>query len=250
MPLHLESFYNGDKTEIFINMIPRDISQAEKVFATEDKKKILMANKLFNNDNGEQFGQIVYLLMLNQDEKGIEIIDIDIVLDSENKIKIKLLDKLEESSDRNEYYEAESLDNGAHFQIETVNRYKIEREICNTEVDAYISAFPFKLTVFENIEEFNNFAGFDNSIKIGNTEYTVNGYSETMLAVGGAVNSDINEPCSFIIGKVKGYKDIKTTIGEIPITIPNITKIITISITALIIIFFFLLSIYDLPPFI
>jgi hypothetical protein len=94
----------------------------------------------------------------------------------------------------------------------------IEKEIHNTEVEAYISAFPFRLTVFDNIEEFNNFAGFENPIKIGNTEYTVNGYSETMLAVGGAVNSDINEPCSFIIGKVKGYKDIKTTIGEIPIT--------------------------------
>jgi hypothetical protein len=82
MPLHLESFFNGDNKKIFVNIMQSDMNQADKAFATEDKKKILMAKRLFDNESGKQFGQIVYSLMLSQDEKEIEIKDVDIVLDS------------------------------------------------------------------------------------------------------------------------------------------------------------------------
>lgn len=55
----------------------------------------------------------------------------------------------------NEYYDVITTDDGLHFQIETANRYSIKGEVEGTTREVYLSAFPFMLDIYDNIEVFN-----------------------------------------------------------------------------------------------
>ena len=130
---------------------------------------------------------------------------------NENPTKLNSLKKLDESSESNEYYHVE-CENENHFEVETVNRSAIENEIEGQKHEVYVSAFPFELNVYDNIDDFNKVAGFGKPVQVANTELKVSGYSERFVATGSAFGKQ--EASSFIIGTVKTFREVNAIIGE------------------------------------
>lgn len=89
----------------------------------------------------KKIGKVVITLIVRPD--NIELVDTDVVLLSDHKTKLHFEEKLEESSEANEYYMVYDLEQEKHFDIEIVDRYTISEDIENKEKDVYLSAFPF-----------------------------------------------------------------------------------------------------------
>ena len=124
-------------------------------------------------------------------------------------------EKLQQSSEANEYYEVVTHD-GLHFQIETVNRYSLKQEeIFGTDQNAYLSAFPFQMDLYNSEYELNKALGFKKTIEVANTGMKISGYSTKMMAVGGIFTGKIDEPSSFIIGEIEDFRDVTLNIANI-----------------------------------
>ncbi len=108
------------------------------------------------------------------------------------------------SSDANEYYDAEAED-GSRFQIETVNRHLIEKNIEGTVQTVNLCALPFNLSLYDDIKALNIELGFDEEIKADDADFTVSGLSETFIAPGEMFKTDVDSDAtfSFVIGKIK-----------------------------------------------
>lgn len=154
---------------------------------------------------------MVITLIVRKD--NIELVDSDIVLLSDKKIKLHFEEKLEQSSEANEYYMVYDLESERHFDIETVNRYCIKEELEESDRDAYLSAFPFQLDLYENEEEMNKALGMGEEVDIPRIGKKVIGMDPKMMS-DGRVMTGSNESCSFIIGQVKDYKDVEVDIAN------------------------------------
>ena len=127
---------------------------------------------------------------------------------------VQFVKRLEKSSDSNEYYEAESLQMGQHFILETVNRHLLDEiDLVGTTRDVSFSVFPFELTVFENMDQLNQFFGFNKEIRAGDTDLIVGGLADTFMAPGGMLQDGDND-YSFVIGKIKEFRDVRICIGD------------------------------------
>lgn len=222
MPLHFQSYIpdgeNEKRNNIFSNILTKDIEKPDDVYAAEDKKSFHIVKYFTNRDTNERIGKII--ISLKTREATNEVVDVDITLNNENSCKVEFVEKLDESSESNEYYQV-AIDE-KHFEIETANHFTLEgKELLNKKIDLYLSVFPFQLNVYNNMEEINEFLGFTKPINVGETEMKVGGFAKDFLGVGSAMSKQIHEPCSFIIGEVKSFKDIIAVIGEIevPMTI-------------------------------
>jgi hypothetical protein len=213
MPVHFNSFIDDEKNDILVGILSSDLQKAEDIFVTKDKNYIHSTKYIFDRNENKKIGKVVFTIKAYGKES--ELLDVDIVLLSKAPIKLKILDRLESSSEANEYYDALAIESEHHFQIETVNRYTVEKNnISNTVQAVYISAFPFQLNVFDNIKEINKEYGFEKPIKVGGTDFEVNGYSEDFVGCGGMFTGNFDDGCSFIIGKVKSISDITAVFGE------------------------------------
>lgn len=211
MPLHLNSITNeSENADLLTWLIQKGMDEYDSLFITEDKKYFHIRSNIKDRISGQNIGRIVYTIF--HAGKALEIKDIDIVLN--NPVPTRLLFNIlkDASSDRNEYYEAETVNAGAPLELETVNRHIIPDDLLNTERDVYISAFPFKLSIFNDIKEFNTWAGFGNSITLNGTDFNVEGFSEKFIMPGGAFGN--NEIYTFIIGKVVSFRDVEIAFGE------------------------------------
>lgn len=183
---------------------------------SDDKKSIHMTNYIRESNTNEIYGKVVITFKVR--DKDIEIVDTDITIKNNNPSNLYFEEKLEQSSEANEYYNVITED-GSHFQIETVNRYVLKEEnIEDTDQRVYLSAFPFQLGLYNNEEEMNKALGFGKPVKVGNTDMYVHGYSTSMMAVGGVLTGKLNEPSSFIIGIIEDYKDMIVNIADINIS--------------------------------
>ena len=221
MPVHLNSIIKNKEKEndIFLGIIKNDFNNPTDVFISEDKTIIIATKDIFNKDNMEIIGKEVITTKLSKDGDSYEILDVDLELLNENKITLEFDSKLKESSDSNEYYNVHTVDNNVHFQIETVNRYRIEdRDIVNKRKDVYISAFPFILSIFSTMEEVNKALGFIKPIKVKELDLDVNGYSEEFVGNGDIFCGYIS---SIIIGRVVSFSSVNAIIGEelVPFTL-------------------------------
>lgn len=215
MPVHFNSFIADKeeqlKTKLFSDIITKYTEEADNVFVNDEKTKIHMASYFKDIHTKKEIGKVVITLILRPD--NIELVDTDIVLLSDHKTNLHFEEKLEESSEANEYYMVYDLDQEKHFDIETVNRYTIPEDIENKDIDAYLSAFPFQLDVFENEDEMNKTLGLGNEVDIpaiGKKAITM----DPRMMSDGRVMTGVKEPCSFIIGEVLGFKNVEVNIAD------------------------------------
>lgn len=218
MPVHFNSFIADKeedlKTKLFSSIVTKYTQDTEDICASNDKKKIHMTNYIREENTKEILGKVVITLVVNYEEHQLQIVDVDITLKNDNITTLEFEKKLKPSSEANEYYDV-IAEEGAHFQIETVSRYSLEKEdIVNTKQRVSLSAFPFQLDIYENEDELNKALGFEKPIEVGNTGMMVRGYSSKMMAVGGVFTGKYEEPCSFIIGEVEYYRDVTINIAD------------------------------------
>ena len=215
MPVHFNSFIADReeqlKTKLFSDIITKYTEEADNVFVNDEKTKIHMTSYFKDIHTKKEIGKVVITLILRPD--NIELVDTDIVLLSDHKTNLHFEEKLEESSEANEYYMVYDLDQEKHFDIETVNRYTIPEDIENKDIDAYLSAFPFQLDVFENEDEMNKTLGLGNEVDIPAGGKKVITMDPRMMS-DGRVMTGAKEPCSFIIGEVLGFKNVEVNIAD------------------------------------
>ncbi|MCL2739982.1 MAG: hypothetical protein FWE47_02140 [Oscillospiraceae bacterium] len=219
MPVHFNSFVGKDKDEskLLSSIVTKNIEKSDEVFGSREKQVFHATNYFIDEKTKEKIGKIVITILGR--EKTNEIVDLDITLLSENAVELNFLEKLDKSSEANEYYEVSTIDDERHFQIETVNRYSLEQsDIENTKQTVYLSLFPFQLNLYDNIKEFDKEFGFAEPIKVGETDMHVHGFAEDMVAVGGLLSGNLDEPSSFVIGKVKDFADVIAVMGEVPVS--------------------------------
>ena len=229
MPLHLESILSSkdenDKkreSEVLTAILQKDIYVNDLVFATKDGAKVILTKNLINELNNKIIGKIVFTLSSNKEEKTLEVLDVDITLSNDNPVELCFDELLDGSSDANEYYEVYTPYD-IHFQIETVNRYTVEDEsLLDKTKSVFLSAFPFKLDIYNNIDEYNEKTGLKDinveeclkDIDIKDlSSYTI-GFSEEFAAPGYAIK-DCKDICSFVIGKVISFEDVNVKFGDI-----------------------------------
>ena len=109
-----------------------------------------------------------------------------------------------------------TVEEGQHLELETVNRHVVSTEIIDTEREVFISAFPFELSVYADMNAFNEWAGFNRVITVGDTDLKVGGFSEKFMMPGGLFNDKkkSDESYSFVVGKVVSYRDVEIAFGE------------------------------------
>ncbi len=215
MPVHLNSITNKNGTEIFAWILQNQLNECEDAFATRDKAYFHCSKDIVDVTCQKKIGEYVFTIRENLKERVNEILDVDIVFTNPSNSQIKFTKKLPPSSDSNEYYNAEAEDDG-HFQIETVNRYLIEGDLEGKTYDVNLCAFPFELSLYDDMKVLNTALGFAEEIKVGETDIVVSGYSETFIAPGDLFKEDINsdETFSFVIGEITKLQNCRIEINN------------------------------------
>lgn len=217
MPLHFDALTGGaQEDELLACLVQNGLDHAENVIASEDKRILHLANPMREASSGERIGKFVFTLLVDDARKALTLIDADITIDSAETVELRFLEKLPQSSDANEYYDVEALGEGAHLQIETVNRHLLPEDLAGTVRRVRACAFPFQLTVYDDMDALNEALGFKRSVEVdGLGPFTVR-FSEAFAAPGslfgaGGSNSD---PCSLMLGVVQDIRDVSLRLGE------------------------------------
>lgn len=219
MPLHLDSIMNDkQKNDVFTWVIQECMDGCDSLFVSEDKKYFHIRNNIIDKLTNKPIGKFIYTLMLG--DNVLEIKDIDIVWDNSTPTLLKINTLREGSSDSNEYYGVEVVNEGWRLEIETVNRHVIKEDLIGTQREAFVSAFPFELTVYEDIDAFNNWAGFKAPIKIGDTDLLIHGFSPKFTMSGRMFSDDSGTGgnYSFILGDVVDFRDVEVAFGGIEVS--------------------------------
>ena len=216
MPLHLNSITNDSQnTDILAWILHDAIHDSSGVFITEDKRYSHLTNLIRDERTGKTIGRFVFTLFLDEAEKRMEVLDLDIVLDNPNASDLHFVRMLPDSSDSNEYHEVELVGGEQHLLIETVNRYVINGSVVGTNQSVHVSAFPFELSVYENMAALNTWAGFDRLGEIGNTGMRVDGFSAHFAAPGSVFSRKNGDgKFSFVVGIVEAFEDVTVLFGE------------------------------------
>ena len=215
MPLHLNSITNGSQnSEILAWVLQEAMNRCDSIFITDDQKYFHMRCDIEDRLSGDVIGKIVYTLL--HGDKAIEVLDLDIVFNNNVSSMIRFNELRDGSSDSNEYYEAEVVDGGQHFELETVNRHVIAEKLIDTEREVFVSAFPFALSIYADMDEFNKWAGFKKDATVGGTDLKVGGFSDKFMMPGGMTNPNkrSDESYSFVVGRVVSFKDIEVAFGK------------------------------------
>ncbi len=199
MPLHLESIVSELKSDNTLSVILEGVRTADLLYLSKDETIMHSRKRMKDTLTGEEFGSIIYTLKIEKETEQLRLIDLDMVLDNDNKTKLQLLNKLPASSEAKEYYDAEVVGQGGHLQIETVNRNACKDEIIDTEQEVYISAFPFDIKVYNDMEEINKKFGFEKDLKIGEHEIRFNVFADDFMAPASLfqMGTDSNETYTY-----------------------------------------------------
>lgn len=239
MPVRLQAIITDEdrKKEVFSELMSYICSdrQTSLAFAAEDGQYFHVSYDLYDRITNSAFGSLVFTLKTEKEEKAIMIEDLDIVLKREDPVTLNFLDLRDGSSDANEYYRVATKD-GYYFEVETVNRHAVEGNILDTTREVMVSAFPFELSVYDDIEELNKALGFAKPIKVKGTDLEVHGYSVKFTMPGGILeSSEDSEHYSFMIGKVLSFQEVEWEIGEhiIPFIIAQVETAAGVTPTAM-----------------
>lgn len=225
MPLHFGSITQDSQDSRLLEYLIHDgLDGADVYLASKDKKYLHVARYMRDSVSGDRIGKIVYTLFNDHERKTLQILDIDIVLDGGQVTQLNFLQKLPDSSDANEYYDVEVVDGQQHLRIETVNRHCVDGEILGSTQEVLASAFPFRLSIHEDIDALNRELGFkERPIRLGDTEMKMGGLSPTFAAPSDVFHNQEfdGEVFSYVIGVVKSTRDVTIEFGErsLPFTI-------------------------------
>lgn len=216
MPLHLSALTNNDQDEFLAQLLQNGLDHAEDAIASEDKRILHLANPMWDASTGERIGKFVFTLLIDDAHKAFEVIDIDITLDSAETTELRFLEKLPQSSDANEYYDVETTDNGIRLQIETVNRHFLAGDIVNTAQRVRACAFPFQLTVYDDMDALNEAAGLRQTVNVNGTDMSVGGLSSIFAAPGslGSIGGSENDIYSLMVGIARDIRNVSVKLGE------------------------------------
>ena len=216
MPLHFQSIIDeGRDPDYMAWLLTEGMDDIDSIFVSPDK--FIHAQKnIIDSLSGVEIGKLIYTMKVDDEKQAVLVLDLDIILLNSETATIQINRLLEGSSDSNEYYEAETIEEGGHFELETVNRYTVEGNIEGSKRDVYLSAFPFELTVFPDMDAFNKYVGFSRVINVANTGIMVGGLSEKFIMPGGLF-SDKKKPddhYSMVVGRVRSFQDVRWEFGE------------------------------------
>lgn len=216
MPLHLNSITNEyDDVNTLAWFLSKVNHDSELGYASKSSNYYHVFYPLTDSKSDRQIGRIVFTLKNDNVEKRLEIIEVDIVFENPHSVYLSFDSLRDGSSDSNEYYDVEILnDKDSHMSIETVNRHMIEKEILGTKQKVHLCAFPFKLSVYDSMDELNKSLGFSSPIKVKGTDIEVSGYSEVFTATADAHGANNGETFSFIIGKVYNYREVSIQMSD------------------------------------
>ncbi len=212
MPLHLEGVLPKGISDNTLTVLKNGVRSAEPLYASLDETVFHMRKRMKDSLSDDEFGSIIYTVKITEwPLEKLNIIDIDIILDNDNTSRIHFLKKLAASSEANEYYDAEVVDQGGHFQLETVNRNACKEDIVDTEQNVFISAFPFEVEVHNDIEEFNKKTGLARDIKVGDNELNCLGLSEKFMAPASLfqMRTGGSETYTYFFGKVLKIREVE-----------------------------------------
>ena len=215
MPLHLNSITNGGQnSEILTWMLQEGMDKCESIFVTEDQKYFHIRCNIKDRLSGDVIGKVVYTIL--HGDKSLEILDMDIAWNNDISTSIRFNELRDGSSDANEYYEAEVVGGGQHLELETVNRHVFEGELIGTEREVFVSAFPFALSVYADMDAFDKWAGVKKDVTVGGTDLKVGGFSDKFMMPGGMFqpNKRSDESYSFVVGRVISYRDVEVAFGK------------------------------------
>lgn len=222
MPLHLNAIMTETIQNSFIAWLLQSVNDYDTLTVSEDKRILLLTRYMRDADSESAIGKYVTTELIDNERKALQVMDLDITLLNDNAVPIRFLKRLPMSSDANEYYDARTEESEQHFQLETVNRHTVPFELEGTVQNVYLSAFPFKLSLYDDMDALNLALGFGKTVRIGSDEWK-NNLSDTFLAPGNAVNPDVkdDETYSLVIGTVRSHRDvsIRSSIGTIRFTI-------------------------------
>jgi hypothetical protein len=206
MPLHLESITRSDHDEKLIqHLFEKTFHDCGHGLTSADKRFLVTRCGLTDELSGEAIGAVTFTLA--NGEEGLEMLDIDLTLSSAEPVELTLLKRLEQSSEANEYYDAELPGKGQRLQIETVCRYAVEGGIEGKTLPAYVSAFPFRLSLYDSIEAFNSELCCKDA-----PEFKL---SSSFIAPGGIfAKGNRGEVFSFILGTVESFREARLSFGE------------------------------------
>ena len=220
MPLHFDSITKDSQdSRLLAWILTTALNNSSSVLASADKHYLHGRSEIIDEISGSVIGGYVFTLEVNDEEKAIFVKDVDIVFDSENQSLLQFLELRPGSSDSNEYYDVQVSENAQRLQIETVNRHSIEGDLVGTTRSVRISAFPFRVDLFDNLQGLNKMLGLDKEITIKGTDWKLGGISEHFTAPGGifAAEGEEDETYSIIVGTVKSLRDVQISLGEIKI---------------------------------
>ncbi len=72
--------------------------------------------------------------------------------------------------------------------------------------------------MFEDMRGFNEFMGFSKPVKVGPTNYHVDGLSDTFIAPANMIMKKSEDGESFIVGIVISCQDVKVNMGKADLT--------------------------------
>lgn len=215
MPLHLNSITNDSQnSELLAWILQEGMNKCDSIFITGDQKYFHIRCNIEDRLSGDAIGKMVYTLL--HGDKAIEVLDLDIVFNNNVPSTILFNELRDGSSDSNEYYEAEVVNGGQHFELETVNRHVIAEKLIDTEREVFVSAFPFALNIYADMDAFNKWAGFKKNVTVGGTDLKVGGFSDKFIMPGGMTNPNkrSDESYSFVVGKVVSFRDVEVAFGK------------------------------------
>lgn len=218
MPVHFNSIIKKEsENKVLSSILENNLDNPDDVFVPSSKDRFLIINNIVDEKTNNTVGRITITFITRNNAH--ELVDIDITLNSTEKIKLNFEEKYDKSSESNEYYQVSSEDD-VHFDIETVGRFRIDGDLEGTTKEVSLSAFPFKANIYDSIDDANEDLGFK-PVNVPGIENPVMGLSETFMGCGFGEN---NEIFSIIVGKIKSFNDVETFFGKekVSFTIINI----------------------------
>lgn len=216
MPLHLEAITDLEMTaEMTIDLFNQESVPYEHSGMSKNKQIILMAKSLIDLNTKEKIGKYVFTLAIHPETKMLMLIDIDMTLDAPEPTKLNFLERLPMSSPANEYYLASTTDEDRQLQIETVNRHLVDlAKLEDTTQSVYLSAFPFSLSIYNDLDDLNESLGMKTTVKIEGEDYNVAGFDINFMGAGDAFGAHENETFTFLIGTIVSYRFVRINIVE------------------------------------
>lgn len=212
MPVHFDAIAPDNHESMAYSLMTKGLDSAEDVIESKDGRILHVIGYMYDSSK-ERIGKIVYTLLREEEGKELSFLDIDLTLDGADAVELEFLKKLPQSSDANEYYDVEAVAGGQHLQVETVNRNAVEEEITGTSRIVRCSAFPYQLSVFDDIDMLNESLGFIEKDQNGKIVSPSLAATFAAPGMGWTKDDEDSSPYSVLVGTVRNVRDVHVDLG-------------------------------------